>query len=1196
MASRQDFTITACEKCGETSTQDEGMVGCNGYAGWFHYRCVGVTDEVKKQKKWFCPSEACQQLFHKFQRKQEAGRKGALKKTEGSDKSSTTSEQRMSLWSENKDETIRMQDTNQSVREETHETEKLQALEKQDMEIEAMTRQYELEAELRERKLKLEEQMLKKALNDKRMYLEKAKKMRESYQSQMDVMDKELAELSIGSKTGMAKGGCSKTSTPVGKSKLHISKNSSKLPKRGSCDKDTSSDLESSTTDSIMDSSFSDSTDSASVSSLYSSKDASRYLGTNRDGPTKTQLTARNGLTRKLPSFSGKPEEWPLFMSSYTSSTEACGYNNIENLIRLQESIKGPALEQVRGMLLYPKTVPKVLKKLRQLYGRPELLLQHYVDKIRSLESPKAERLNSYIPFGNAVEQLCDHLEAAELKTHLMNPTLIQDLVAKLPAINKREWARYKKRKSVVNLRTFAKFVSKIVAEICETNIDLSQSSDPQKVRSKEKGVFNHITEERPRNTQKPCKACGRTDHRLRFCDVFKNMPQAQRLELAEQWQICHTCLNDHGQLTCRFRRMRCNVGDCQGRHHSLLHPSDGPIVSLNAHFPSFSNIMFRMIPVSLRFRGKVVNTIAFLDEGASVTLIENCLAKRLNLVGQLDPLTIKWTADVTRTEKDSIRADMQISSKANSHGWVLRGVRTVSQLLLPVQTLNAEELKVHYPFLTEVPVQSFSGERPGLLIGLNNLDVIAPLETRLGNVGDPIAVRSKLGWSIYGPIGEAITCSTSGYVGIHAEPTNQEIHDLLKLYYSVDESVESISTESKEDQRARRILETTTMRIGDRFETGLLWNTDSPWFPNSYGMAFGRMQELERRLLNKPQLYGNVCSQIEQYLQKGYAHIATAEELSETNSHLTWYLPLNVVLNKNKPDKVRLVWDAAASVKRVSLNSQLLNGPDMTVSLPAVINRFRERRVAFGADLKEMYHQIRIRTEDRQVQRFLFRADRSKPPTTYVMDVATFGATCSPCSAQYVKNLNASEFATEYPKASAAIVNNHYVDDYFDSVDTVEQAIELATQVRYIHIKGGFEIRNWVSNSRELLIKIGEPNAIQSIQISRNKETNNERVLGIIWNPQDDMFSFSTTHRDEVSKYLHGDSRPTKRIVLSCVMGFFDPLGLLSPFTVLGKMLIQDLWRTGCEWDEKIDDDSYAKWKNVRLRSLPSGEMVYWH
>ncbi|XP_055584852.1 uncharacterized protein LOC129737719 [Uranotaenia lowii] len=836
MASRQDFTITACEKCGETSTQDEGMVGCNGCAGWFHYRCVGVTDEVKKQKKWFCPSEACQQLFYKFQRKQEAGRKGALKKTEGSDKSSTTSEQRMSLWSENKDETIRMQDTNQSVREETHETEKRHALEKQDMEIEAMTRQYELEAELRERKLKLEEQMLKKALNDKRMYLEKAKKMRESYQSQMDAMDKELAELSIGSKTGMAKGGCSKTSTPVGKSNVHISKNSSKLPKRGSSDKDTSSDLESSTTDSIMDSSFSDSTD--------------------------------------------------------------------------------------------------------------------------------------------------------------------------------------------------------------------------------------------------------------------------------------------------------------------------------------------------------IVNTLAFLDEGASVTLIENCLAKRLNLVGQLDPLTIKWTADVTRTEKDSIRADMQISSKANSDGWMLRGVRTVSQLLLPMQTLNAEELKMHYPFLTEVPVQSFSGERPGLLIGLNNLDVIAPLETKLGNVGDPIAVRSKLGWSIYGPIGEAITCSTSGYVGIHVEPTNQEIHDLLKLYYSVDESVESISAESKEDQRARRILETTTMRIGDRFETGLLWNTDSPWFPNSYGMAFGRMQELERRLINKPQLYGNVCSQIEQYLQKGYAHIATDEELSETNSHQTWYLPLNVVLNKKKPDKVRLVWDAAASVKGVSLNSQLLKGPDMTVSLPAVISRFRERRVAFGADLKEMYHQIRIRTEDRQVQRFLFRTDRSKPPTTYVMDVATFGATCSPCSAQYVKNLNASEFATEYPKASAAIVNNHYVDDYFDSVDTVEQAIELATQVRYIHIKGGFEIRNWVSNSRELLIKIGEPNAIQSIQISRNKETNNERVLGIIWNPHDDMFSFSTTHRDEVSKYLHGDSRPTKRIVLSCVMGFFDPLGLLSPFTVLGKMLIQDLWRTGCEWDEQIDDDSYAKWK----------------
>ncbi|XP_053699111.1 uncharacterized protein LOC128746086 [Sabethes cyaneus] len=43
--------------------------------------------------------------------------------------------------------------------------------------------------------------------------------------------------------------------------------------------------------------------------------------------------------------------------------------------------------------------------------------------------------------------------------------------------------------------------------------------------------------------------------------------------------------------------------------------------------------------------------------------------------------------------------------------------------------------------------------------------------------------------------------------------------------------------------------------------------------------------------------------------------------------------------------------------------------------------------------------------------------------------------------------------------------------------------------------------------------------------------------------------------------------------------MAMFDPQGLLSPFTVFGRMLVQDLWRTGCEWDEEIDDESFQKW-----------------
>lgn len=196
-------------------------------------------------------------------------------------------------------------------------------------------------------------------------------------------------------------------------------------------------------------------------------------LGQGRTGPSKAQLAARNGITKKLPIFSGRPEEWPLFFGTYQASNEACGYTNVENLVRLQESLKGPALEWVRGQLILPQSVPRVITKLQQLYGRPEQLLQSHLDKVRKLESPRADKLASFIPFGNAVEQLCEHLEAADLKQHLVNPLLIQDLVDKLPDGEKRQWIRFKRRADAVTLRTFTDFLSEIVSEACEANVNV---------------------------------------------------------------------------------------------------------------------------------------------------------------------------------------------------------------------------------------------------------------------------------------------------------------------------------------------------------------------------------------------------------------------------------------------------------------------------------------------------------------------------------------------------------------------------------------------------------------------------------------------------------------------------------------------------------------------------------------------------
>ncbi|XP_055617995.1 trichohyalin-like [Toxorhynchites rutilus septentrionalis] len=116
-----------------------------------------------------------------------------------------------------------------------------------------------------------------------------------------------------------------------------------------------------------------------------------------RQGPTPHQLAARQVISRELPVFSRDPIEWPLFISSYHHSTEACGYTESENLLRLQRALKGVAKEAVSSFLLHHSTVPHVLSTLQTLYGRPEQIVHNLVAKVRATAAPKAERLETLI-------------------------------------------------------------------------------------------------------------------------------------------------------------------------------------------------------------------------------------------------------------------------------------------------------------------------------------------------------------------------------------------------------------------------------------------------------------------------------------------------------------------------------------------------------------------------------------------------------------------------------------------------------------------------------------------------------------------------------------------------------------------------------------------------------------------------------
>ncbi|XP_055610704.1 uncharacterized protein LOC129757483 [Uranotaenia lowii] len=887
---------------------------------------------------------------------------------------------------------------------------------------------------------------------------------------------------------------------------------------------------------------------------------------------TRAQIAARKGPFCKLPTFSGDPEEWPLFYSSYINGNLACNWSNLDNLGRLQEAIQNPARAKVRHHLMLPETVPEAIETLRRLYGRPEQIISALVRKAQNAKPPCLENPVTFSDFGIIVQQLTDHLIASGLRDHLVNPHLIEILVAKLPGQTQIEWIRYRRQQGFSTLKTFSDFITAIGADALELeHINRMHGCSKERLKPEKPRADKKVKEKRAegylhahigefedkrastkreqsapsssssksvqqQQTRVPCHICNRTDHRTRFCDDFAKLSWEGRVKEVAKWKLCKLCLNEHGDSNCRFKR-KCNIGNCHEMHHPLLHPTNNnnPVATTdcNAHSVDIQQpVIYRMVPVRLSNGNHSVNVIAFLDEGASCSLVEREVADQIQLGGEPQPLIVKWTAGMTRMERDSKRVHLSISAIDSSEQFVLKNVHTVEKLKLPEQKLLFADVARKYQHLEGLPVCDYRCETPRILIGLKHLHVYAPLESRIGAPGEPIAVRTHLGWTVYGPQNSADTSEM--FSGHHdMSPADRELHELLRSQYMLEEAgiAVSILPESSEDRRARDLLEKTTVRIGQRFETGLLWRDDNPQLPDSYPMAVKRLKALERKLSRNPELKEKVSKQIAEYQEKGYAHKATAQDYADAAAGAkVWYLPLNVVLNPRKPSKVRLVWDAAAAVNGISLNSALLKGPDMLTDLPGVLFHFRERPIAFGGDILEMYHQIGIRRSDKQAQRFLYRDEPTDPPEIFVMDVATFGSTCSPCSAQYIKNRNAKDFADEYPDAAAAIVDNTYVDDYLDSADSVEEAVTRAQQVKKIHSAGGFRIRNWVSNSTEVLEKLEEPTERQVVHFSANKTTNMERILGVFWDPVEDVFRFLIKLRTDLESFMDGSQRPTKR------------------------------------------------------------------
>ena len=236
------------------------------------------------------------------------------------------------------------------------------------------------------------------------------------------------------------------------------------------------------------------------------------------------------------------------------------------------------------------------------------------------------------------------------------------------------------------------------------------------------------------------------------------------------------------------------------------------------------------------------------------------------------------------------------------------------------------------------------------------------------------------------------------------------------------------------------------------------------------------------------------------------------------------------------------------------------MRGPVLLPDLAGVLLRFRLFPIGIISDIENAFLQLSLKTDDRDVTRFLWVKDFNHPPTDdnliiYRFARVSFGVITSPflLAASIEHNL-----AKSHSREAEGILRNTYVDN----VILVEKTTQYYDEAKQMFNGASMNLTEWASNSSEFVDSLPEADQAKGTQ---------HKCLGLNRDPAADaMMTPAIRATDQIVR--------TKREVLQAISMFFDPLGFHSPTLVLAKTLMQDIWRGQLDWDNHLSPELLSR------------------
>ena len=440
---------------------------------------------------------------------------------------------------------------------------------------------------------------------------------------------------------------------------------------------------------------------------------------------------------------------------------------------------------------------------------------------------------------------------------------------------------------------------------------------------------------------------------------------------------------------------------------------------------------------------------------------------------------------------------------------------------LLMVDTPNYKKIIESYAHLQEAHMDD-SDSKPHLpvylILGASEYAAIKNTERpRIGRPGEPVAEKTKLGWTIVSP-GREIDHANM----LLTQTNHVDYEELCRL------DVLGLEDSPEHDQQAvyPEFREQLTRNPEGWYETSLPWKGNHPPLPNNKAGNFRRLVNLRSRLQRM-----GLTEEFGQISDKETSE-RIVEEANESPQEKEFYIPLKSVARIGaESTKLRVVDDASArsNPQAPSLNDSLHCGPPLEKRLWNVLVCMRFHPVLITGDLKQAFLPVCIKKQERDALRFHWKANEHLELDSQ----ALFGLVPSHFLLEGVIESHLEPWEPQRPDPVVELRRSLYVRDLISGKPTVKETEQLKQGALEVFEDATFTLHKLHSNAAEL-----EENETK-VEDEESFAKQQLRQPGLSWDKGEDKISVVVPREIVIT---------CKRGIVRNLAKIYDPLGLQYP------------------------------------------------